>query len=319
MLKDFDLSDFWENSPYAREEYVSEKPTPALIASIEEELGYKLPAFYIEMMMYQNGGMPNNTCFPTKAPTSWADNHIAITGIFGIGRKKPYSLCGPYGSQFMIDEWGYPEIGVCVCDCPSGGHDMIMLDYRKNGKNGEPEVVHVDQESDYQITFLARDFETFVRGLVHGDVYDTSEEDLKATLETLHTGSFSDTLQGFFLTSESIDFEQALRNLLTELSKQKGYFALHADELSYLVYDIQFYLYARNKKVRSTSQYLEDYPKMIAFSNGDISTHGYASGFVEDWIHERIRKKQIIKNFFGSLKMSKSFELGLLESVKRFI
>lgn len=53
---------------------------------------------------------------------------------------------------------------------------MIMLDYRKNGKTGEPEVVHVDQEFDYKITFLAKDFETFVRGLVHDSVYDSSED-----------------------------------------------------------------------------------------------------------------------------------------------
>src|SRR3989344_6676013 len=105
-------------------------------------------------MKMHNGGIPFNTCFPTKERTSWATDHIAITGILGIGRKKTYSVCGSLGSQFMMDEWGYPNIGVYICDCPTAGHNMVALDYRKCGKNGEPQVVYVDQESDYKITFL---------------------------------------------------------------------------------------------------------------------------------------------------------------------
>ena len=49
-------------------------------------------------------------------------------------------------SQFWIDEWGHPPIGIYFADCPSAGHDMIALDYRDCGKSGEPCVVHVDQE-----------------------------------------------------------------------------------------------------------------------------------------------------------------------------
>lgn len=98
-------------------------------------------------------------------PTSWADNHIQIEGIFGIGHELSNSLCGETGSQFWIDEWEYPAFGVYICDTPSAGHDMIMLDYRKCGKEGEPEVVHVDQDNDYNITFVTKDFETFVNGL----------------------------------------------------------------------------------------------------------------------------------------------------------
>lgn len=170
-ISDLNISEFWEDSEYAKEEYVEDYPSNELIKSIEEELGYKLPFSYINLMRLQNGGIPNNTCFPTTSLTSWAEDHIAITGIMGIGRNKPYSLCGETGSQFMIDEWGYPQIGVVICDCPSGGHDLIMLDYRNCGKDGEPEVVHIDQEAEYEITFLAKDFETFITGLVHSSSF----------------------------------------------------------------------------------------------------------------------------------------------------
>ncbi|GAB2697493.1 hypothetical protein GCM10027037_21990 [Mucilaginibacter koreensis] len=173
IFKDFDFTDFWDDNAYALKAYVEDTPPDdQLIADIENELGYKLPDSYIELMKLHNGGIPRNTCFPTQTPTSWAEDHVAITGIAGIGRKKTYSLAGELGSQFMMEEWGYPNIGVYICDCPSAGHDMIALDYTKCGKNGDPEVVHVDQEFDYKITFLAKDFETFIRGLVSEDKYD---------------------------------------------------------------------------------------------------------------------------------------------------
>ena len=96
----FDLTNFWDDSMYALKEYVSDPPSDELIASVEEELGYKLPAAYIWLMKQHNGGIPVNTCYPCDEPTCWADDHVAITGIFGIGREKSCSLCGELGSQF---------------------------------------------------------------------------------------------------------------------------------------------------------------------------------------------------------------------------
>ncbi len=72
-------------------------------------------------------------------------------------------------NYFWLDEWEYPDIGIYFGNCPSGGHQMICLDYRRNGKSGEPEVVYVDQD-DYKITFLAENFEIFIKGLVGDDV-----------------------------------------------------------------------------------------------------------------------------------------------------
>ena len=167
FFNDFDLSAFWQESNYATTNYVSEPANAESIQAIEAELGYKLPLSYIELMNVQNGGIPVNTSAPVNEETSWADDHVEISGIFGIGRDKKYSLLGSLGSQFMIDEWGYPEIGVYICNCPSAGHDMVALDYSKNGKEGEPEVVHVDQEGEYKITLLAENFESFIKGLRH--------------------------------------------------------------------------------------------------------------------------------------------------------
>ena len=211
----FDLTNFWDDNWYALKEYVSDPPSDELIASVEEELGYKLPAAYIWLMKQHNGGIPVNTCYPCDEPTCWAEDHVAITGIFGIGREKSCSLCGELGSQFMIDEWEYPAIGVAICDCPSAGHDMIFLDYRACGPQGEPAVVHVDQENDYKITHLADSFEEFIRGLEHESLYDPDEdvEDLEDDAdeeETDHTGVFT----GFVLLSKGEwDKEQFIRDM----------------------------------------------------------------------------------------------------------
>ncbi len=174
-FKDFDLGSFWGNSEYALKEYVSDSPSDKLIQKTEKELGYKLPGSYIELMNNQNGGIPINQCFPTNGKTTWAEDHVAIHGILGVGSTKTYTLCGELGSQFMIKEWGYPAIGVYFADCPSAGHDMICFDYRECGNEGEPKVVHVDQESDYLITTLANNFEEFIKGLVNESQFEDGE------------------------------------------------------------------------------------------------------------------------------------------------
>ena len=92
--------------------------------------------------------------------------------IYSIGREKRGSLCGKTGSRFWHDDWGYPDIGVYFADCPSGGHDMVCLDYRACGPTGEPQVVHVDQELDYRVVFVAATFEAFIRGLEDDSAFD---------------------------------------------------------------------------------------------------------------------------------------------------
>ncbi|MFK4305158.1 tetratricopeptide (TPR) repeat protein [Paenibacillus sp. RC254] len=162
---DFDFTDFWDDSEHALEQYVmDDPPTDELIASLEEELVFRLPAFYIHMMKLHNGGVPQNRCFSIGGSVSGSQEHIRILGILGIGREKRHSLCGESGSRFRIENGGYPEIGVVICDCPAES-EVVMLDYRESGNDGEPEVVYVDKENNYKITQLAPNFEAFIRGL----------------------------------------------------------------------------------------------------------------------------------------------------------
>lgn len=171
LFGDFDATGFWEDCEYAAENYVETAPTEETIAEIESQLGCKLPASYIELCMTQNGGSPNNTCHRTTSPTSWSHDHCAIVGIFAIGKTAEYSLGGLLGSNFWMEEWGYPNIGIYFADTPTAGHDMLCLDYRGCGPDGEPTVVHVDQEGGYKITLVADSFEAFIRGLEPQDIF----------------------------------------------------------------------------------------------------------------------------------------------------
>ncbi|CUQ62683.1 Protein of uncharacterised function (DUF2185) [Fusicatenibacter sp. 2789STDY5834925] len=106
----FDLTNFWDDNWYALKEYVSDPPSDELIASVEEELGYKLPAAYIWLMKQHNGGIPVNTCYPCDEPTCWSDDHVAITGIFGIGREKSCSLCGEIVASAILHSFASDDM-----------------------------------------------------------------------------------------------------------------------------------------------------------------------------------------------------------------
>lgn len=310
------LADFWEDSDYARKEYVSAPPTDEMIASVEEELGYKLPASYIALMKQQNGGIPKNTSFPMEEATSWAEDHIAISGILGIGREKSYSLCGDLGSRFMIEEWGYPDIGVVICDCPSAGHDLVMLDYRACGPEGEPEVIHVDQEDDYEITFVAENFEAFIRGLVNAEEYDDSAEDKLTDLHNVAHGSFSPLLAELCANVTELEqIEQKIRRICTQIVEEKGHFSFHADERSYLMYDVQFWLYTKSYPDTDRQRYLDIYPSIIAFGAGEFSQGGYGPGWISGWLDLRLKEGRIVKEH-GRLRFTDQAAAELIGQLK---
>lgn len=302
----FSLRGFWDDTDWAKKAYVERKPSAAVVASVEKELGYVLPRSYVWLMTRHNGGTPARTCFPTKKATSWAPDHVAITGLAGIGRTKRYSLCGAAGSRFWIDNWRYPPIGVVIANCPSAGHDLILLDYRKCGPRGEPQVVHVDQEHDYRITPLAKDFETFIRGLVDASMFDEDEDETKAAeLEKVRRGKLSPLLRRLCKAVPSS--EKALRALAERVVAEKGSFALHDDPLSREMYDAQLWLYAFAHPIFTREQFLAEYEEILALAGG-FSTGGYAPGFVTKWFSARTKDGSLVRKKGGVALSKKAAE-----------
>lgn len=159
-------ADLWVPGEAGTSEYGEAPLSKETLKSVEAELGYRLPAAYVSQARTHNGGQLRRNAHASPTPTTWAADHVAVTGIFAIGRTARSSLCGTNGQRLWLDEWGYPDLGVYFADTPSAGHDMIALDYRACGRDGEPVVVHVDQEVGYIVTPLAPTFEEFIAGLV---------------------------------------------------------------------------------------------------------------------------------------------------------
>lgn len=151
--------DFFEPDDY----YTGPAVSDALVAAAEQSLGVILPSSYVQLIRLQNGGVPRRRCFATPFPSSWAPDHIEITAILGIGGHMGVDSDEGHGSRDLIREWDYPDIGLVICDTPSGGHDTVMLDYSEGGPATEPRVVYIDE--DRVPRELASTFADFVANL----------------------------------------------------------------------------------------------------------------------------------------------------------
>lgn len=301
-FENFDFSDFWDDCEWAKKAYINEPPTDELISEIEAELGYKLPESYIWLMKRHNGGVPVKNTF------YYGDNeyeYAEIDGILGIGRCKSSQSPCFYITDGIADEWGYPNIGVAICECPSAGHDMIFLDYRKCGPQGEPQVVHIDQEGDYCITFLANNFEEFIRGLEENRDFAAEKA---AELKRLRGAEFSPLLSELCeRCDDPAATERWIRTIAEKIVERSGVFKLYLEEDS-LLYDIQFLLYTNAYPNTTEMQYLADYEKILALGiSFDVDENKPA--FIKNWRKKQkesgfIVRKYDKRNNFTSVEMT---------------
>ena len=114
-------------------------------------------------MKQQNGGYIIYDSYPTDIPISWAENHIHLDHIRGVGEKNSI-----LESDYFIKEW---ELLTNIVLISGDGHTRIALDYRK--KSAEPSIIYIDTESE-QIITIAKTFEEFLNKL-----YNEEETDIE--------------------------------------------------------------------------------------------------------------------------------------------
>jgi hypothetical protein len=328
-----DFDGFWDDGAYSLESFTEPAPTEALIAEVEAELGFRLPDAYVELAMLRNGGCVERSCYPMDEPTSWADDHLAITGISAIGRTARYSLLGQIGSPFMQGEWGYPIWGVVFTSNPSAGHDVLMLDYRACGPQGEPRVAHVDQESDYAVTAVADDFAAFIRGLVVEEEFMESDEELtEEALTTVRRGTLSPIVRRALqaCSDDLPDGERLVRALGERIVISKAGFHLHADGDSWLMYDLMFWLYSRLAVAASFEDFFKrgegqlDYElpcfelmvttSFVAAPYG-FHTAGFAEGFLRDWWDAKLAAGSMVGGEDG-YRMEDAYAVSLIRVLR---
>jgi hypothetical protein len=74
---------FWGEGTYG----VLPPLASAMVTEAEQVLGVRLPLELVELLRVQNGGSVSETCntFLTSVPTSWADDHVVLGSVNGIG------------------------------------------------------------------------------------------------------------------------------------------------------------------------------------------------------------------------------------------
>ncbi|MGV8094665.1 MAG: SMI1/KNR4 family protein [Mangrovibacterium sp.] len=162
MNKDMAINklDFWDTN------YYNHPPlTDEMVEAAEKLLNVKLPRLLIELLKIQNGGYTKGFAFPMKQKTSWTENHVPLSEMFGIVTdKKIETSQNILDSACMTREWGLPDRQVLLT---GDGHWWITLDYR-NWEN--PTVRWIDLECD-EDTHVADSFDDFIKGLVPEDEF----------------------------------------------------------------------------------------------------------------------------------------------------
>jgi hypothetical protein len=118
--------------------YVQPPLTEAAVASAEREIGYKLPAEYLNLLKKQNGGY-----------IRYSLPEMVHDSIAGIGPHFP-SLTG-FDWDECQESVSFPLQGLVPFD--GDGHWHICLDYRR--QNDAPAITYVDIECDRESPIAA--------------------------------------------------------------------------------------------------------------------------------------------------------------------
>jgi hypothetical protein len=154
------ITEFWDDN-YYKNPILTDK----MVSFAENKLQVKLQILFIELLKIQNGGYTKGFAFPMVERTTWSDNHVPLSEMFGIVTDLAFKTAhNILHTEYMTEEWGLPERQVLLT---GDGHWWITLDYRQSRI---PTIRWIDIECNQDI-HIANNFEDFINGLVSEDTY----------------------------------------------------------------------------------------------------------------------------------------------------
>jgi hypothetical protein len=142
--------------------------------------------------------------------------------------------------------------------------------------------------------------------------YDTSEEVREEAIATVESGTPSPiVLRALDAAGARLpDGERMPRTLARQIVDEKGYFSLHDDERSHLMYGLMFWLNSQLRTASSFEDFVDPAEEKASYDRPCCSlmivssfvanpygfcTRGYVPDFVRNWWNARIAAGEIVK------------------------
>jgi len=91
---------FWDDNYYNNPTLTDE-----MVLVAENKLEVKLPTLFIELLKIQNGGYTKGFAFPTLVKTTWSDNHVPFSEMFGIVTEVSFKTAhNILHTEYMTEE-----------------------------------------------------------------------------------------------------------------------------------------------------------------------------------------------------------------------
>lgn len=95
-------ADFWDDSHPAAEQYTMASPTDGLIASVEEELVFKLPPHYVHMMKQHNGGIPRKRLFVLGGQARRRRSRLQFQAFSASDGRRSFPFADPLAAGISL-------------------------------------------------------------------------------------------------------------------------------------------------------------------------------------------------------------------------
>ncbi|MBC1474233.1 SMI1/KNR4 family protein [Listeria grandensis] len=129
------------------------KLTKANIELAEATFGVKLPASYVKVLEERNGGYLKTDAVPVNCANDWAEDHIHLDELYGIGQDE-----GIMETEYLRNEWGITKGDIIIIG--GDGHAFVALDYE--GTTTDPKVIHIDTDSS-KVNVICDSFDALLR------------------------------------------------------------------------------------------------------------------------------------------------------------